>query len=426
MQNKPVIRSISAAASVILLAAAAPLIAVPVNPNLVAQMRPLYTTFDDPALHTTSPGGAFDGVTQLTLNRSDGTFSCSGTLMGNGREVLTAAHCVTDDAGNMVTNSVTANFQLTSGSLALGASTFTVHPNWNGDFGIGYDLALITLNDFAPAGIPRHDIFRGANEVGQVVAKAGYGKSGNGNDGDILGTGTKRAGTNLYDTLGDVFEAVGGINPLPGAQLAYDFDDGTSTHDAFGFFGAALSATGLNDLGVGSDEVMSAPGDSGGPTFIGDLVAGITSYGLRLDLRGGKPPRTSDTDKQLNSSFGEFAVDTRVSFFADWIDANLTAPPPPPPPPLLDGDLNGDGFVGIEDINLILSNWNLSVTPDDLLSGDPSGDGFVGIEDLNVVLGNWNTGAPPPPGSIATVPEPASIAVFCLSLGLFACRNRRG
>jgi hypothetical protein len=63
--------------------------------------------------------------------------------------------------------------------------------------------------------------------------------------------------------------------------------------------------------------------------------------------------------------------------------------------PQIDGDLDGDGFVGIADLNLVLGNWNQNVTPGDLLSGDPDGDGFVGIADLNVVLGNWNAGTPP-------------------------------
>ena len=407
-----------------LLVPAHALLAVPVNPNLAAQMRPLYTTADDPALHLTSPGGAFDGVTQLTLKRSDGTFLCSGTLLSSGKEILTAAHCLTDSSGTLQINSVTAKFQLPSGTFNLFATTFTVHPSWNGDFGIGYDLALITLDNFAPTEIPRYGIYRASDELGQVVTKVGYGKSGNGNDGDVLDAGTKRFGLNIYDALGDVFEAVGGINPLSGAQLAYDFDDGTPEHDAFGFFDAALDTSGLDDLGLGDDEVMSAPGDSGGPTFINDLIVGITSYGLRLELRGGRPPRTSDINKQLNSSFGEFGVDTRVSFFADWIDANLTILPPPPPP-LLDGDLNGDGFVGIDDINLVLGNWNQNVTPDDLLAGDPSGDGFVGIEDLNTVLSNWNAGVPPS-GSSTTIPEPATAAVFGLMSCVFACgRGRR-
>ncbi len=89
----------------------------------------------------------------------------------------------------------------------------------------------------------------------------------------------------------------------------------------------------------------------------------------------------------------------------------------------LPGDLNLDGFVGIEDLNFILGNWNLNVAMGDLLLGDPSGDGYVGIEDLNVVLGNWNTGTPPPPGSV--VPEPAATIFFLIaSLVLLKRRTR--
>ncbi|MEZ6190532.1 MAG: GH25 family lysozyme [Phycisphaerales bacterium] len=62
---------------------------------------------------------------------------------------------------------------------------------------------------------------------------------------------------------------------------------------------------------------------------------------------------------------------------------------------LVTGDLNGDGFVGINDLNIVLGNWNQNVTAGSWLLGDPSGDGYVGIEDLNAVLGNWNAGTPP-------------------------------
>ncbi len=58
------------------------------------------------------------------------------------------------------------------------------------------------------------------------------------------------------------------------------------------------------------------------------------------------------------------------------------------------GDLSGDGFVGLTDLNIVLGNWNQNVPPADPLA-DPSGDGFVGIDDLNAVLGNWNAGTPP-------------------------------
>ncbi len=85
------------------------------------------------------------------------------------------------------------------------------------------------------------------------------------------------------------------------------------------------------------------------------------------------------------------------------------------------GDLNDDGFVGIADLNLVLSNWNLFVPPADEFA-DPSGDGFVGIEDLNIVLGNWNAGTQPP-GETSNIPEPGTLGVVSL-LGLGLLKRR--
>jgi hypothetical protein len=92
--------------------------------------------------------------------------------------------------------------------------------------------------------------------------------------------------------------------------------------------------------------------------------------------------------------------------------------------PGVQGDLNEDGFVGIEDLNLVLGNWNQNVTAGDKLLGDPTGDGFVGIEDLNVVLGNWNAGVPPAGNLGNAVPEPAALALAGL-VGLALLNHRR-
>jgi hypothetical protein len=66
------------------------------------------------------------------------------------------------------------------------------------------------------------------------------------------------------------------------------------------------------------------------------------------------------------------------------------------------GDLNGDGFVGIADLNIVLGSWNQNVTAGVWALGDPTGDGFVGIGDLNEVLSNWNAGTPPVATAAAT------------------------
>lgn len=78
--------------------------------------------------------------------------------------------------------------------------------------------------------------------------------------------------------------------------------------------------------------------------------------------------------------------------------------------PQIDGDLDGDGFVGIADLNIVLGAWNQAVPPGNPLA-DPSGDGFVGISDLNIVLGNWNAGVPPVSN---LVPEPGTLTACTL------------
>jgi len=86
------------------------------------------------------------------------------------------------------------------------------------------------------------------------------------------------------------------------------------------------------------------------------------------------------------------------------------------------GDLNNDGFVGIDDLNLVLGNWNQTVPPGNPLA-DPNGDGFVGIDDLNEVLSNWNKTFPevPPPSA---VPEPATACLLLALSGLLAYRRQ--
>ena len=83
---------------------------------------------------------------------------------------------------------------------------------------------------------------------------------------------------------------------------------------------------------------------------------------------------------------------------------------------LLAGDLNGDGFVGVDDLNIVLVNWNQNVTPGDLGAGDPTGEGFVGVDDLNIVLVNWNNGTPPSE-VLRAIPEPGSVLLWGSGIG---------
>jgi hypothetical protein len=108
----------------------------------------------------------------------------------------------------------------------------------------------------------------------------------------------------------------------------------------------------------------------------------------------------------------------------DFISANMVAAVLQDFAAGLEGDLDGDGFVGISDLNIVLGNWNQDVNANDPLQGDPSGDGFVGIEDLNTVLGNWNAGTPPL--GDANIPEPATCLMLFTSFILTtSARDKR-
>jgi len=67
------------------------------------------------------------------------------------------------------------------------------------------------------------------------------------------------------------------------------------------------------------------------------------------------------------------------------------------------GDVNGDGFVGAIDLQVVLTNWGQVVIPGDLSKGDVFADGFIGVSDLSGVLFNWGQGVIPTPGGDASV-----------------------
>lgn len=85
---------------------------------------------------------------------------------------------------------------------------------------------------------------------------------------------------------------------------------------------------------------------------------------------------------------------------------------------LEEGDMDGDGFVGVTDMDLVLARWGDTVTPFDVAAGDWDGDGRVGQADLDRVLGNWGAGVPPG----AAIPEPGS-AVALLGLAWLVGRR---
>lgn len=277
------------------------------------------TTATDPANYVTSTGTPLDGVVELLMTFPTSTARGSATLLSNGRQLLTVAHNFFDTSGNLAT-SVSAVFHLAGGNQSIAGTFVDVGTGYNGNSLMGNDIAVLTLAQFAPIETPRFDIYRGSSELSQVVTMSGYGRSGTGLTGSTLVSGTKRNGSNRIDAFGESLNgtvyASGTV--AAGKLLLFDFDDGTTAHDASGFF------FGASNVGLGTAEVCLAPGDSGGPLLVDGKIAGVNDFVLGFTGFTDALPGT-------NSSFGEFSADTRVSAWASWIDsvADIIAPTVP-------------------------------------------------------------------------------------------------
>ncbi len=86
----------------------------------------------------------------------------------------------------------------------------------------------------------------------------------------------------------------------------------------------------------------------------------------------------------------------------------------------IEGDFDGDGFVGLADLDLILGSWN-QVYPRGGPPWDANQDGFIGLTDLDVVLNNWNAGTPP---ASSAIPEPATMLWLAAGTMGIASRHR--
>jgi len=304
--------------------------------GLTAVFKPYYTFGDnEPDNHETLVGGDFNGTVKLSILRTDFSnriIGCSGTLLTTGMHVLTAAHCLAGSSGNSVWTAGNVTFTGSSGDVIIAFNSTTIHPDYTGDIIRGNDIAVIKLNSTAPTEIARYDIDRNKkDDVGAIGDKVGYGYSGffvNGTDKIEYPFGTKRDGQNKYDDTADTMYIAFRFQPgkdFPrNSVLQYDSDNGLEENDAFDFFFRN------SDLGLGDNEAIAAGGDSGGSTFTtnsnGDkIVTGVTSYGVTLVYIGGG---TSDCHTNYvgefnipDSSCGEFAGDTSVAMYSDFIDS---------------------------------------------------------------------------------------------------------
>ena len=298
---------------------------------LAANASAIVTTksnYTDPVYGTTI-NGIYEGVVQLQVGQPGiGTYSCSGALLSSGTQILTAAHCLSDLRGGATYGQVQLGSVVTAyfdnqGSAGIVASGFVVNPLWDISTLLG-DLAIITLPSPAPLSAQRYDIYRNTDELGQVADIVGYGIRGTGNTGTAtnyssisgFGNQVKLHGQNRVDAF-TVNPADIDVNfVVPGAFLLMDFDNGLSAQNYWG------------DLGQGDFEINTAPGDSGGPAFIGGKIAGVTSWGECTSADINLTRSAGGYCNSTNSTFGEIFGETRVSQYAAWIDGQTATPEP--------------------------------------------------------------------------------------------------
>ena len=263
------------------------------------------------------PGAGYDGVVRISVGDYYGT----GTLLYDGHAVLTAAHLFTG-----TTKSPVVHFETAAGLLDIVGARVLTHAAY--DASSNNDLALIWLSTAAPVSADRYQLYRESDEIGQTMTLVGYGKPGTGSTGvqsGYSGEPLRQKASNMFEAdmslLKQEFGAGMSWSPLAGSQITADFDDGLYAHDAFG------RLIGRDQLGLGLLEGLITSGDSGGPAFIRNALAGVASYSASLYVGDTAP----DADKTVNSTFGEIAAWQRVSYYQQWIDQNMRAAYPNAP-----------------------------------------------------------------------------------------------
>ncbi|MEX0886219.1 MAG: trypsin-like serine protease [Phycisphaeraceae bacterium] len=240
--------------------------------------------------------GATDG-SLLPVGWGSGTIIQTGDANADGYWILTAAHVVEGIGPDLDDGPHQYTFRRGAGGDPIGtwndeltAEAWFVHPGWKGSAvavadasgaSWSHDLALIRLEvpDFgaSPARLHQGGPLSRGTELGIV----GYGTLGNGHLGQVVADQRKRAGKNSLLEYRNEF------------LFEYRFDQHPSDPSYFGpgfnnNTGGYLPIDGLPEQPVGL-EWSSTQGDSGGPVFDGNDLAGITSYGRNawVGLLGG-------------------------------------------------------------------------------------------------------------------------------------------
>ena len=366
------------------------------------------------------------GTTLNITNTSTGNFGDSGGSAGvevrNGATMAGGSNWNMRNGSFTATGSGTGVTQGSSALLSVGSNisgAFTLNVQNNAGFTTGQDFTEIINNGTLNVGTGASFTAKGQFRIdggtvnlsgGTFTAPSFYYNYGSGIF--SYSGGTLHVGT-FY---GNLSQNGGTLSPGSSAGLTtidgnYSFNSGTIEIE----LGGTTQDTGYDHVNVTGSAViyggLSVSFIDGFTPSAGDSFSFLTADGLLID---------SFNLVDLPDISGlNLAWDLVNSGGALTLYANSTLP----------GDLNNDGYVGLDDLQPILDHWNQNVTVGDATMGDIAGpggggpDGYVGLDDLQPVLDHWNEGTPPVPAGAASIPEPGSVALVLVS-GLALLRRR--
>jgi len=173
-------------------------------------------------------------------------------------------------------------------------------------------------------------------------------------------------------------------------------NEASAGNDLFNVDGAVSGSNNL--ISDGSDQTALIDGADGNlvgtadepidPRFVRNPAEGdLGDLRLRLDSPAVNAGNTSLAVNALGTPLTvDLDGDPRIQGAA--VDMGAYESPPP-----VDGDINFDGVVNSDDLDVIRANWGRSVPAGSIADGDLNGDGVVNSDDLNVIRSNWGVTA---------------------------------
>ncbi len=287
---------------------------------------------------------------------------CTGSLLYTGRHILTAAHCVTDDFGNLAVGGARVRFRTpntTSGFTTYTTSAITLKSGYSGAVVEEQDVAILTLSEEASSAFERYNLHSGSFFDERAVI-AGYGRTGDGVTGstntincqfDALTGGactgreaTLRRGWNVFEdscreTQCDFPNQQSDPN---GGIIMFDFDNPQGNQFNPGGRDWFCEDFAECTPGLGLDEVGIGPGDSGGAAFVERTngIAGVASWGF-----GNGPFGTYFGYACVANNTGNRGCQENYDFVVNTIGAPNTVVPEPSTYALLATGLAGLALV---------------------------------------------------------------------------------